>query len=85
MKTTLALIAALITVSPARATECYEQQWSNASSTSCDDGSRVETHGDTTTYTDPDGNDTTIERYGDRYYKSDGTVCSKTGSIWTCQ
>ena len=64
-------------------------KWSNATSYSCNDGSRGYTHGDTLEYTDPDGNNGSVEQYGDRTYQHDddgnSQVCTQIGSTVTCE
>ena len=82
---------------PTRATEAYSQGETSPSSPPgeedprhrCDDGSRGYTHGDTLEYTDPDGNNGSVEQYGDRTYQHDddgnSQVCTQIGSTVTCE
>lgn len=89
-KAKLIAVLVLAPFSAMAETSCYTQKWSNATSTSCDDGTRINTYGKNTVEIERPRRDgtterETIQRYGDRVFKSDGTMCSKIGSTWTCR
>lgn len=85
------IVVMMLASAPAMAeTTCYTQKWSNATSTSCSDGTKIDTYGKNTVHIErplPNGRveRETVQRYGDRFFKSDGTMCSKIGSTTTCR